>query len=116
MIAGICFVRCKFLIFTFIHRRTTHITADASGDAAAANGTNTSQDQVDLVKSMTPDERKEYVTNFLRTQVCDNDNYHLRCSYVNNMQLICMAFVYSLSILCIFFVNDTTTTTEICRQ
>lgn len=58
---------------TFInhYRRSPRtISSVAPGDAAAAtNDTNTTQDQLDLVKNMTPEERKEYVTNFLQTQV-----------------------------------------------
>ena len=50
-------------------RRNPAPTAPASSTTNGAN-TETSQNQVDLVKRMTPEERKEYVTNFLKTQVC----------------------------------------------
>ena len=58
-----------------IRRNPRTNTNNATGDAAATttSGDNAAaQNQVDLVKSMTPEERKEYVTNFLRTQVCND--------------------------------------------
>ena len=53
----------------FYCRRNPAPTAPAASTTNGANN-ETSQNQVDLVKSMTPEERKEYVTNFLKTQVC----------------------------------------------
>ena len=57
-------------VFYFInYRRNPPATpAPATGNANATDGS--SQNQADLVKSMTPEERKEYVTSFLKTQVC----------------------------------------------
>lgn len=63
----------RYLIFFgYFARRNPRITLDAPDDAAATSDTTTAQNQVDLVKSMSPEERKEYVTNFLRTQVFNN--------------------------------------------
>ena len=53
----------------FYCRRNPAPTAPAASTTNGANN-ETSQNQVDLVKRMTPEERKEYVTNFLKTQVC----------------------------------------------
>ena len=65
---------CHFLnifsLCTWCRRAgNTQTTMDPS---LATNDTSTSQDRADLVKSMTPEERKFYVTNFLRTQVFNN--------------------------------------------
>lgn len=54
------------------YRRNPPPTSATTTTAANTANNDTSQDQVDLVKSMTPQERKEYVTNFLKTQVCKN--------------------------------------------
>ena len=56
-----------FLLFD--DRRNPPPTPAATTAATGTNNDTTAQNQVDLVKSMTPDERKEYVTNFLKTQV-----------------------------------------------
>jgi hypothetical protein len=44
--------------------------ATAPSQAAPARLPTTSEEEVDLVKSMTRQQRREYVANFLRTEVC----------------------------------------------
>jgi hypothetical protein len=61
-------------ISTGIVLKTCRKRASAPETRSTAASTNTlstnAQQQVDAIKGMTPEERREYVTNFLKTQVC----------------------------------------------
>lgn len=86
IIRFVVYLSCTIMILAFIlylnKRNPSTAAAAGTTNGSAGSPNEASQNQVDLVKSMSAEERKEYVTNFLKTQkfVDDQDQSSVSAS------------------------------------